>query len=150
MTNERTGSRAPGARRASGAVACLAAALIAGCGDRSGLDLAPVSGTVTYNGEPLDHGQVVFIPGEGVPGPSAVGEIGPDGSFRMKSADYDGAAVGTHKVTVHCRRPLRPEEAKSLIIPELLIPARYASEEETPLSYTVEEGDNELDLELTD
>lgn len=130
--------------------ACLALLTMTSCGDRSGLNLATVQGTVTYNGKPVDHGQVVFIPTEGVGGPSAVGEINSNGSYRMKTADFQGAAVGRHKVTVHSRRPLRPEEEKSLIIPELLIPERYANEVDTPLAIDVESGDNTFDIELVD
>ncbi|MEW4570728.1 hypothetical protein AB1L88_22920 [Tautonia sp. JC769] len=114
------------------------------------MNLATVRGTVTYNGKPVDHGQVVFIPTEGVGGPSAVGEINADGSYQMKTADFQGAAVGRHRVTVHSRRPLRPEEEKSLIIPELLIPDRYANEVDTPLAIDVEPGVNQYDIELTD
>ena len=114
------------------------------------MNLATVRGTVTFNGEPVDHGQVVFSPTGEAGGPPAIGEINSDGAFRMKTAEFDGAAVGRHKVTVHSRRPLRPEEEKSLIVPELLIPDRYASEIDTPLSFQVEPGDNQFDIELTD
>ncbi len=137
-------------RVVSWAFASLVMVVIAGCGDQSGLNLATVQGTVTYNGNPVDHGQVVFIPTEGVGGPSAVGEIHSDGSYQMRTADFEGAAVGRHKVTVHSRRPLRPEEEKSLIIPELLIPDRYANELDTPLAIDVEPGVNQFDIELTD
>ena len=53
----------------------LAALIALGCGRRDALPLAPVTGTVTYHGEPLGHGSVVFQPIEGTPGPSSVGQI---------------------------------------------------------------------------
>ena len=119
-----------------------------GCGSRGGLDLATVRGTVTYQGKPLDHGEVVFVPIEGTPGPQAMGAIGPDGSFAIKTAGKDGAAVGKHKVKVICRRVVTPEEAKNLVIGELLTPAIYAQDAKTPLEFEVKKGTNTYPIEL--
>jgi hypothetical protein len=119
-----------------------------GCGSRGGLDLATVRGTVTYRGKTLDHGEVVFVPIEGTPGPQAMAAIGPDGSFTVKTAGKDGAAVGKHKVKVICRRVVTPEEAKNLVIGELLTPAIYARDDATPLSFEVKKGNNTYPIEL--
>jgi hypothetical protein len=139
-------------RRMVKAAACgmvLAAMLSTlGCGSRGGLDLASVRGTVTYKGKPLDHGDVVFVPIEGTPGPQAMGTIGPDGSYAVKTAGKDGAAVGKHKVKVMSRRVVTPEEAKNLKIGELLTPPIYARDDATPLSFEVKKGDNTYSIEL--
>ena len=119
-----------------------------GCGSKDPFPLAPVQGTVSYQGKPLELGRVVFIPAKGTPGPQAVGKIEPDGSFRMSTANRDGAAIGQHVVTVHCRREPTPEEARNLVITESLIPLRYAQEDTTPLSFQVKEGRNELPIVL--
>ena len=134
------------ARRPSRARAMIVLATIvlttAGCGGKNDLPLAPVEGSVTYQGKPLNHGRVVFSPLDGTSGPQAVGEIGPDGSFQMRTVDHDGAPVGRHRVTVHCRRPPTDQERKDLVVTELLIPARYARHAETPLVFEVTKGGN--------
>ncbi len=125
--------------------------LALGCGQESGLPLASVEGSVAYGGNLLEHGKVVFSPQGGTPGPSAIGMIQPDGSFVMRTTGHEGAAVGSHKVTIHCRRALTPAEIenRSLRIPESLIPAKYWRQKESPLTFEVEAGeDNEYEIVL--
>lgn len=130
-------------------LACvIAIGLIVGCGSPSGLPLAPVAGTVQYRNQPLTHGRVVFSPQAGTPGPQAVGDIQKDGSFRMRTVDHDGAAIGKHTVTVICRRPATPEEERNLVITELLIPPQYAREQDSPLQYEVKDEKNTCSLSL--
>jgi hypothetical protein len=126
----------------------LVAAALAGCGRDDSLRLATVTGTVTYRGKPLEHGTVVFTPKPGTPGPQSVGEIDANGKYRMRTAGRDGAPVGSHLVTVHCRRQVTPEEARRLVIGELLIPPKYANEVESPLHFEVKEGRNEYPISL--
>jgi hypothetical protein len=121
----------------------LTALLVAGCTQSNSLRLATVTGVVTYRGKPLDHGTVVFTPQAGTAGPQAVGEVDSSGRFRMRTAGRDGAAVGKHIVTVHCRRVVTPEEARRLVIGELLIPPKYANEVDSPLRFEVKEGRND-------
>ncbi|MCC9608073.1 hypothetical protein LOC68_01825 [Blastopirellula sp. JC732] len=60
---------------------CAAAILVAvGCG-RGGI---PLLGEVTYNGQPLDSGSIVFIPADGV-GPSR-GTTITDGKFKINAS----------------------------------------------------------------
>lgn len=68
-----------------------------GCGT-GGPSLAPVSGTVSVNGQPLKLGRVCFYPERGRP---AIGEIGADGTFHLTTLQAgDGAATGKHRVTI--------------------------------------------------
>ncbi len=131
---------------------CLVPAAVlvitSGCGSDKSVPLAPVQGKVTYRGKPLPHGQVVFTPQGTTPGPQAVGIIGSDGSFRMKTAGKDGAAIGHHLVTVHCRSEVSEEEARNMMIGKLLIPEKYTKEKETPLRFEVKEGHNEYSIVL--
>ena len=114
----------------------------------SDLPLAEVRGVVTYKGKPLETGDVVFIPQGGLAGLEATGEIESDGSYRLMTNDDDGAAIGTHKVTVTSRAEQSEADYKSLKIPKLLTPTRYANEQETPLTYDVKEGENKFNIDL--
>jgi hypothetical protein len=76
---------------------------VAACGPGNGLNLAPVRGKVTYKGEPLKNGTVMFEPDEsaGNTGPQAIGTITRDGTYILSSSDAgDGAVVGMHKVGI--------------------------------------------------
>ena len=130
---------------------CIAVTgLVAGCGPSSSLDLVPVSGTVTYKGKPLTigDGQVIFIPQGQTKGPQGIGRIEEDGTYEMTTANKPGAVVGTHKVVVSCRRKVSEQEAKNLVIGNLLIPGQYANPVRTPLEITVEPGGQTYDIKL--
>jgi hypothetical protein len=79
------------------------AALIFGCSSANGLNLAKVRGKVTYKGQPVKNGTVMFMPDDskGTIGPPAVGTITSDGSFIMSTESAgDGVIVGSHKVGI--------------------------------------------------
>lgn len=86
---------------AAALLAAVAAALATtGCGPGNGLSLARVSGKVTYMGEPVTFGTIMFEP-EGPDVPPAAGSIGKDGTFVLSTEDPgDGAVVGTHRVAI--------------------------------------------------
>lgn len=73
---------------------------VGGCGGSTS-EIAPVSGIVELDGQPMTgfhHAAVVFTP---VGGRLATGKIGPDGTFRLTTyGAEDGAVVGTAKVSV--------------------------------------------------
>ena len=122
-----------------------------GCGPTAPFPVATVEGTVTYQGKPLGHGRVAFLPEAGTPGPAAVGVIGPDGSFRIQTAGLDGAAIGRHLVTVHCRGESisKQDQTKRVLqIPPLLIPDKYSNATTSPLFFEVKEGQNEYSIVL--
>ncbi len=78
-------------------LAALICAVPAGCGSGNPKTY-PVSGKITYRGEPVTRGTVVFYPEEGR---SAMSDIGTDGSYRLTTfKDGDGALAGRHAVTV--------------------------------------------------
>jgi hypothetical protein len=90
-------------------VRCHAVLLVAvlttlsACGPGNGLNLARVSGKVTYKGEPVKNGTVFFKPdeGKGTVGPAAVGSITSNGTYIMSTESAgDGAIVGHHKVGI--------------------------------------------------
>ncbi|MHC4181375.1 MAG: hypothetical protein ACYSWU_28080, partial [Planctomycetota bacterium] len=90
----------PAARSAVGVLCgCLVCLILPGCG--GGPDLPPVadvSGVVTIDGKPLPRGTIQFVPDEskGPGGATAVGRIGSDGRYTLKTAGVEGAIVGFH------------------------------------------------------
>jgi hypothetical protein len=74
-----------------------------GCSSDNGLNLAKVRGKVTYKGQPIKNGTVMFMPDEskGTVGPPAVGTITSDGSYIMSTESAgDGVIVGSHKIGI--------------------------------------------------
>ena len=123
-----------------------------GCdGGPSRPPLAKVHGKVTYKGKPLTFGAVIFMPVAGLgdagptmggPGQPSAGNIQPDGSYELTTdTPGDGAIVGEHKVGVVV---VASTTGKSIIPEKYQVPAK------SPLSRTVKEGDNAIDIEVTD
>ena len=101
--NARSSAAPTGSRRR---VLCLFgfAALLAvtGCQEKLG-KLHPVEGNVTVAGSPLTSGIVTFYPDPPKPGATPinpVGNIEPDGSYKLKTQGKLGAPAGKYKVTV--------------------------------------------------
>ena len=79
-------------------------AQLVGCGG-SGFELAPVSGSVTLDGKPLQKATVIFEPkaveGTVNAGPVSSGRTDAEGKFTLKTPDgRTGAVVGDHTVKV--------------------------------------------------
>ncbi len=102
---------------------CLGGVLLAGCG-RSEPPLAPVRGQVTFRGQPLAGGTIVFTPDpqRGGSGPQAWAEIGPDGRYALCTGGKNGAVPGWHRVTI---APLRRQGGGTTVA----LPARYRDPE---------------------
>ncbi len=111
-------------------------------------DLALVKGKVTLNGKPVPNGTVNFIPDN--PGPSATGELKPDGTYALTTNKLDdGAKPGTYKVVIVAMEDQSgklPEEKSPL--PAAIVPLKYTSLATTELTATVEKKENTIDLEL--
>jgi hypothetical protein len=134
--------------------------LLGGCGPATVRPkVAPVSGKVTQKGKPLTGGEVMFTHSggpEGEAGHVATGQIEEDGSYRLTTFNTgDGAVLGKHKVTVVARETAdlrKMNEMKNGTIayklPKSLVPPKYTKVDSTPLTYTVEDKSNEIDIEL--
>ncbi len=131
---------------AMAAILVIVSAILAGCS--RGPELAPASGKVTYKGQPLKHGNILFQPSAG---PPAKGEIGPDGSFSLSTfKNNDGAVIGKHRVQVICTapqaKPANPDEevpsAKSLI------PEKYSNYVTSEITVDVVKGGGPYLIEL--
>jgi hypothetical protein len=95
-----------------GLVCVVVVAMTGGCGP-SGLERAVLSGTVTYQGQPVKEGLIRFIPIKGTEGPSWGAHI-IDG--RYKAAGKGGVPVGTHKVEILAYRT-KPQPARPAGLP---------------------------------
>jgi hypothetical protein len=141
------------------AVACLA---LGGCEAEKKYPHAAVHGKVTYKGKPLTFGSVAFFPTkppeDGALMPAG-GDIKPDGTYELKSRGEGGALVGEHKVVVYAvESGPAPAAAKEGDAPKAdqggmrrsILPRKYSAPDSTPLVRTVKEGDNAIDLDITD
>jgi hypothetical protein len=123
----------------------LSAATI-GCG---GPDQASVSGKVTYNGEPVHGGTLIFGPaGEGNVGRPASATIKADGTYVLgTSGATDGALVAKHRVSYTCPPQVLTKEQESdhdYVAP----PPPYAGMVPKQLEVQVKSGRNKIDIEL--
>ncbi len=125
------------------------ALLIAGCVTSIGLTGCsgdgkyPVSGKITWDGEPIpadQNGHIMFTPLDPALGPDA-GTIGPDGTYELR------ATPGEKKVEILISRPKgKVVEAMGMSAEEMYIPRKY--NEETELTATVETKQNTFDFDL--
>jgi hypothetical protein len=129
----------------------LSLAVCGGCG-KGGPEKASVSGTVTYNGEPIPRGVIGFIPTEGNTGPTAGGSV-VDGKFDVD--DDMGPVLGKHLVSISGTRPtgrridVYPVAAPGKVIRDELLPLVPGSFQSEPKKVvTIESGHNELKLEF--
>ena len=119
---------------------------LAGCQKKSNLPpLAVTTGTVTYEGKPLTSGLVTFVPdvSKGTTGPTGIGYIQSDGTYRIQTAQQDGALVGHHKIRVKSVDTTKFGEP-------WLIPIEYDSPTKSGLTTEIKAGQpNVVDLPLT-
>jgi len=137
-------------KRWAGAILAAAGLTAGGCNSGPARPpLAKVHGKVFHEGVPLTSGSVIFMPvsGMGGAGPTdashpAAGQIKSDGSYELSTDNPgDGAIVGEHKVAV---------VSVDFATKRSVIPEKYQTPGATPLSKTVKEGDNAIDIEVAD
>jgi hypothetical protein len=120
----------------------------------------PVSGKVTYKGQPVAQATVTFI-GEGE-ARAAVAITDASGIYQLKTLDSAGAMPGKYTVLVSqteampgSDRPVSMDEAAKNQgkpkEPKQLLPAKYMDPTKSPLKFQVDSGKaNTFDLSLTD
>ncbi|HZW33118.1 MAG TPA: hypothetical protein VFF52_20545 [Isosphaeraceae bacterium] len=146
--------------------------VLTSCGADDGLGQRyPVSGTVTYNGNPLERGEISFVSEDLKNNLGASGKI-TNGSYTLSTGgNSDGAQAGKYKVTVTAKEDFLAKakadfqkEAKvqeaSYIPPQFiakaeaaaksLIPAGYGDVRTTTLTAEVKAGSNTIDFKLSD
>jgi hypothetical protein len=146
----------------------LGLVVVLGC---SGDDLGrryPVSGTVSYKGQPLARGLISFRP-TGSEGRAASGEI-KGGTYSLATAGTDdGAFPGSYRVSIIAReedaakafQDAKEKSKTGMIFPQKvalqshneakkLIPVKYESPEQSGLTAEVKEQPNKINFDLTD
>ena len=130
--------------------------LALGCG-RSRLDTIPVSGKVTYKGNPLPWGGVTFMPKNRTECRPAMADIKSDGSYEVATLEYDlGLMAGEYTISVYApKTPLfEPNEAQkaAAALVTLPTPKRYANPETSGLTVIIspDDGPRTFDIDLTD
>jgi hypothetical protein len=124
----------------------LLAACFIGCGDNGGR--VPVTGTVLFDGRPLESGRISFGGDQGAAG---VGEI-VNGAFSLsETGSQDGVLPGKYIVLIHSwveeRGAVRPDGSFSPGIPR--IPLIYLDAAKSGLTAEVTaDGDNNFTFEL--
>lgn len=121
---------------------------LAGCGQgASGLNIAPVTGQVTLNGQPLPGAMVEFIPEQGRP---SVAITNQEGAYELNFTSTEkGAIVGMpYRVKIKTGREAVTAEGEQISppVPEKL-PKKYHDDSE--LTATIEPGKNVIDFPLT-
>ncbi len=125
----------------------LLCASLSSCGS-SDMKVAPVSGTVTLDGEPLGRASVVFQPDAG--GRPSFGVTDENGKYTLNYNMHEGGAeVGSCTVKISTRvQETDPDgnyDDDAKLMPER-VPAKYAKE---PVVVTVESKSNTIDIALT-
>jgi hypothetical protein len=153
---------------------------VLGCGDSTGLPPRyRVSGTVTYNGKPVEKGTVTFTPAKSE-GRAAGGTI-VAGSYSLTTLDPDdGALPGSYKVSIIAKETdtskvelkiKKPREgaqteaekkamatvypqkvaARAAAMAKNLVPAKYSTPETSGLTYEVkDQSDTAANFDLKD
>jgi hypothetical protein len=142
--------------------AACALALLGGCGGPGGPELYPVTGTVLYDGQPVE-GAVVSFRGEQAL-KLATGTTDSQGRFRLTTSKKgDGAVAGRHHVIVSKfvvegsadsgpvsmdQAAENPQPARP---PRNELPEKYADPARPLLEFTVSpEGPNDFTIRLSD
>lgn len=137
-----------------------------GCGPNDGLEpRLPVSGRVTYNGEPLPRGSIRFEPEDPNAARPATGLI-EDGRYRLTTlTPGDGAIPGQYKVAITAREVMDVSEVEKAAEggtfeqtavaaasdeAASLIPPKYALPTTSGLTANVEKGSTRFDFDLQD
>jgi hypothetical protein len=135
---------------------CFVICLV-GCGGgstESALEVFPVKGTVTVDGEALQSVTVFFDPQEGTKGTGAGGVTDASGNFSiLYRDDREGIPVGTYKVLfsrlVQPDGSPIPQDATAADVGAVnSLPAKYNDPAETPVTATVTNKNEPFKFEL--
>jgi hypothetical protein len=125
--------------------------LVAGC-EGEAVPLAPVSGRVLYQNQPLPRGTIVFVPDadRGNNGPLAQGTIQAGGIYTVETEGKPGAAPGWYRVTVIAVEAPAGYSPSRSSAPRSLVPERYRDPQLSDLTCEVKASrENSINFNLT-
>jgi hypothetical protein len=121
----------------------LAVGLTVGCG--GGPRYGEVSGTVTYDGKPVEQGSITFLPADGR-GPDAGGAI-KDGQYTAKKVPSGAMKVVINGAKITGKKKMYDDpKADWVVTSEELLPKKY--NDATELKYDVQPGAQTKDFNL--
>ena len=133
-------------------VGLLSLVAVLGCGGSGeNFPTAAVTGKVTFEGQPVTGGELVFAPISDVAGKPAGKNggamIGSDGTFTVSTyGENDGAVIGKHRVVFTAPTPAAVEVPAGGRAAAPLSP--YAGLNPKQAELTVNKGENKLEIEL--
>ncbi len=133
-------------------IVCGMVLILGGCSGGP-YPLAPVSGTVTLDGQPLAEAFVAFEPvrmGDGmVAGYGSYGNTDEKGRFTLTTLhNEEGAIVGTHRVSIKTLAGEEGSDGRMIITTQEKVPPRYNFDSE--LTFDVPpDGTDAADFDLT-
>jgi hypothetical protein len=115
-----------------------------------------VTGRVTLDGQPVPPGSVVsFVSDAGF---AAAAKVASDGNYSLQIAGAPDIPVGTYKVGVvppaeemsesDYDKYMSGDGAETAETPSEAIPSKYADPATSGLSFSVEQGENTINIEL--
>lgn len=135
-------------RPAARAAVWLGGAILVGCAKPDGaaevLSTVPVSGTLTYQGQPLESYRVTLYPEQGDRASSGLTDA--EGKFTLgTNREGDGVPPGRYRVVVAYSPPasedttldLPIEDPSKLPQPKIKIPSKYSSPDQSGLTQEV-------------
>jgi len=140
----------------------VCAATLSGCGADDGFDQRyTVSGQVTYSGQPLKKGKIIFVPEDSTKR-QGVGEIEDGAILKVTTVDPgDGLFAGKYKVMISALDDVAVPSFKTGVIDQVvlakaeakaksLIPKKYSNAIESGLTVDVSSSNRTLNFELKD
>jgi hypothetical protein len=136
----------------------LLALFAAGC-SKTDPSFVPVSGTITFNDQPLANATVTFIPKDGTPGFGGLGKTDAAGRYKVRGSrdDATGIPPGEYRVVISKRlMPDGSEVPANDNTPPMNSPAKeslsaaYSSMAASTLSASVRPGAGPIDFALRD
>ncbi|MBP3960219.1 hypothetical protein J8F10_33750 [Gemmata sp. G18] len=134
-----------GLRWAGGVAVLAGAAALVGCSNEP--DLVEVTGTVSFEGAPIEDGAIRFYPADGK---NPAGGTIKDGKYTATKVPVGVSKVVISGAKVVSKKKIynTPNSPEMPVTAELL-PDKYSKTEKTGLTYEVKRGSNEKNWELT-
>ena len=118
---------------------------VAGCG--GGLERIPISGEVTFNGQPIEQGQIRFMPKKGTEMPATVAKV-TNGKYDTSASG--GVPVGEYDIWFYAYDTRYPEASGPGAPgrPQLL-PPKFNTRSEYEIAFESGQGAVKRDFQLT-